>query len=34
MKENTSYEINGKVGTAGGGTVMIRSRYGEIKLGE
>ncbi|HSH20068.1 MAG TPA: hypothetical protein VLA03_06430 [Draconibacterium sp.] len=34
MKEDTSSEINGKVGNAGGGTVMIRSRYGEIKLGE
>jgi hypothetical protein len=34
MKENTSYELNGKIGTAGGGSVMIRSRYGEIKLGE
>jgi len=34
MKENTSVEINGKIGTAGGGTVMIRSRYGEIKLNE
>jgi hypothetical protein len=34
MKENNSYEINGKIGTAGGGTVMIRSRYGEIKLNE
>jgi hypothetical protein len=34
MKENTSFEINGKVGAAGGGNVMIRSRYGEIKLVE
>lgn len=34
MKENNSYEINGKIGTSGGGTVMIRSRYGEIKLNE
>ncbi len=34
MKENTSFELKGKVGSAGGGTVMIRSRYGEIKLGE
>lgn len=33
IKENTSFEINGKVGT-GGGTVKIESRYGEIKLGE
>lgn len=34
MKENTSFELKGKVGSAGGGTVMIRSRYGEIKLDE
>lgn len=34
MKENTSYELKGKVGTAGGGNIMIRSRYGEIKLAE
>ncbi len=34
MKENTSFELKGKVGSAGGGTVMIKSRYGEIKLGE
>jgi hypothetical protein len=34
MKENTSFEINGKVGAAGGGNVMIRSHYGEIKLVE
>jgi len=34
MKENTSFEINGKVGAGGGGNVMIRSRYGEIKLTE
>ena len=33
-KENTSFELKGKVGLAGGGTVMIRSRYGEIKLDE
>jgi len=32
MKENNRYELNGKVGSAGGGTIMIRSRYGEIKL--
>jgi len=32
MKENNRYELNGKVGTTGGGTIMIRSRYGEIKL--
>ncbi len=34
MKENTSFELKGKVGSAAGGTVMIRSRYGEIKLAE
>ncbi|GAB1450317.1 hypothetical protein MASR2M47_03730 [Draconibacterium sp.] len=34
MKENNSFELKGKVGSAGGGAVMIRSRYGEIKLGE
>ncbi len=34
IKENTSFELKGKVGSAGGGTVIINSRYGEIKLGE
>lgn len=34
MKENNRYELNGKIGSAGGRSVMIRSRYGEIKLGE
>lgn len=34
MKENTSFELKGKIGTAGGGTVTVKSRYGEIKLGE
>ncbi|HSO87915.1 MAG TPA: hypothetical protein VLQ91_15275 [Draconibacterium sp.] len=34
MKENTSYELKGKVGTAGGGNVVVKSRYGEIKLDE
>ena len=34
MKEDTSYEINGKIGNTGGGKVKIDSRYGEIKLGE
>ena len=34
MKENTSIEIQGKVGTGSGGNVVIKSRYGEIKLGE
>ena len=33
-KENTSFELKGKVGSASGGNVIIRSRYGEIKLGE
>lgn len=34
MKEDNSYELKGKVGTAGGGNVIISSRYGEIKLME
>jgi len=34
MKEDNRYELNGKVGTAGGGNVKISSRYGEIKLNE
>jgi len=34
MKEDTSIQINGKIGNAGGGRVKIDSRYGEIKLGE
>lgn len=34
MKEDTSIQINGKIGNAGGGKVKIESRYGEIKLGE
>ena len=34
MKENTSIELKGKVGNAGGGTVVVKSRYGEIKLRE
>ena len=33
IKENNSYEIDGQVGTAGG-SVYIRSRYGEIKLND
>ena len=33
-KENTSIELQGKVGNAGGGTVVVKSRYGEIKLKE
>lgn len=34
MKESNSYELKGKIGNAGGGTVTVRSRYGEIKLVE
>jgi hypothetical protein len=34
IKENTTYEIDGKVGTGEGGKVYIRSRYGEIKLND
>jgi hypothetical protein len=34
MKENTSIQLQGKVGNAGGGNVVVKSRYGEIKLGE
>ncbi len=34
MKESTSYELKGKIGNAGGGTVTVKSRYGEIKLAE
>lgn len=34
MKESTSFELKGKIGNAGGGTVTVKSRYGEIKLGE
>jgi len=34
LKENTSIQIQGKIGTAGGGNVVVKSRYGEIKLGE
>jgi hypothetical protein len=33
IKENNSYEIDGQVGNAGG-SVYIRSRYGEIKLND
>ena len=32
MQRNTLQTVNGKVGTADGGKVYIRSRYGEIKL--
>lgn len=34
IKEDGSSEIDGKVGTAGGGNIFIRSRYGEIKLND
>jgi hypothetical protein len=34
MKENNSFEIKGKIGSAGGGDVMVKSRYGEIRLGD
>lgn len=34
MKDGKMYEIKGKVGSAGGGNVVINSRYGEIKLAE
>jgi len=34
MKENTSIQLQGKVGSAGGGNVVVKSRYGEIRLGE
>ncbi|MEN8115810.1 MAG: hypothetical protein ABFS16_02465 [Bacteroidota bacterium] len=32
IKENNSRTIKGKVGTGTGGKIMVRSRYGEIKL--
>ncbi len=34
IKENNSTEINGQVGSATGGKIMIRSRYGDIKLND
>ncbi len=34
IKENNSYEIDGKVGDGDGGNIYIRSRYGEIKLND
>jgi hypothetical protein len=34
IKENTSIQLQGKIGNAGGGNVLVKSRYGEIKLGE
>ncbi len=34
IKENTSIQLQGKIGNAGGGNVVVKSRYGEIKLGE
>lgn len=33
-KESTSTEINGQVGTGTGGKVMIKSRYGDIRLND
>lgn len=32
MKERNTQSINGKVGSGSGGTVLVKSRYGEIKL--
>ena len=32
MKENNTSQIEGKVGGEGGGTITIKSRYGDIKL--
>ena len=32
MKDNNTREINGKVGNGNGGSIMIKSRYGDIKL--
>lgn len=32
MKERNTQTINGKVGSGSGGTVMVKSRYGDIKL--
>ena len=32
MKENQTQKVEGKVGTGSGGTVVLRSRYGQIKL--
>ncbi len=32
MKDNNTREIEGKVGTGNGGTIVIKSRYGDIKL--
>ncbi len=34
MKDNNTREISGKVGDGNGGTIMIRSRYGDIKLND
>jgi len=34
MKEDNRSSLNGKIGSAGGGTVKIDSRYGQIKLNE
>jgi len=32
MKENHTQKVEGKVGTGNGGTVIVKSRYGQIKL--
>ncbi len=32
VKDNNTFEIKGKVGTAAGGKVYVKSQYGEIKL--
>ncbi len=32
MKENHTQKVEGKVGTGNGGTVVVKSRYGQIKL--
>ncbi len=34
MSENTSKVVKGKVGSGVGGNVVVKSRYGEIKLGD
>jgi hypothetical protein len=34
IKENNTTEINGKVGSAAGGKIMIKSRYGDVKLND
>lgn len=32
MKENHTQKLEGKIGTGSGGTVVVKSRYGQIKL--